>query len=281
MSSHNFIGLLNLKKDAIIGLDGQIIRLMTNDFVGISEIDNEFHLLSIRPHPNASIAVGFFVFQNVPLIRQYDPQTEEVSSQQVDDLTAKNLLEQVRNGHQSLPATSVPTYKSIVSNEQRVQWKEQTKFILDSGILQKRGIKSGDKVIPGSYNDDDPVSDLALPTKTTMDGISMKYPCIPVVDTTISLRTNRHAGTRRHLSRLSPSQRTQLFTEPQIARRLLQDVLSLHFDDSWEVLLGDLQLAYILFLYLQCLASLEHWYVSRYPYHILISFTQPIYVYIS
>ncbi len=257
MSTHNFLGLLDLKVDATIGLDGQLIMLKTNDFVGISGVDHGFHLVSIRPHPNASIVVGFLVFGDIPLIRKYDPQTEEVSSQEVDEMSTRNLLEQVRNGQ--LPAASVLDYKNIVSNDQMIQWRDQTKFILSSKILGRRGIQNGDKVIPGSYNDDD-TSTLSL-SKVYTDGKSVKYPSIPVVDTTISLKSNRHAGTRRYLTTLSPSERTQLFMESKIAGRLLRDILKLYFEDSWETLLGDLQLAYILFLYLQCLASLEHWYV--------------------
>lgn len=252
-----FLGLLDLKKDATIGLDGQTILLRTDDFVGVSGLDQGFHLASVRPQANSSISVGFLIVDNnSPLIRRYDPQTEEVSSQPVDSLTATNLLDQVRN--QQLPQTSVIEYSKIVPGDQEQQWKDQTKFITESGILGKRGLKHGDKIIPGSCQDED-AANLTLSNKTTVDGKSMAYPSIPVVDTTISLRTNRHAGTKRHLSSLSPSQRTQLFMEPRIASRLLYDVLAMHYDGNWKALLADLQLAYILFLYLQCLASLEHW----------------------
>jgi len=250
------ICLLDLKKDATVGLDGQTIVLRTDDFMGVSGLNAGFHLVSIRAHPNSSIAVGFLVLDTrTPLIRKYDPQTEEVSSQLVDSLTSKNLLEQMNHGQ--LPPTSMVDYSKIVPAEHRQQWQEQTKFIHDSGVLKLRGLKHGDKVIPGSYQDDDS-SSLTI-SKTTVDGKSLEYPSIPVVDTTVSLRSNGHAGAKRYLSGMSPSERTQLFLEPKLATRLLRDVLRTYYEGNWKALLGDLQLSYTLFLYLQCLASLEHW----------------------
>jgi hypothetical protein len=260
MSADGFIGLLDLKKDATVGLDGQRIILRTDDFIGISGLEPGFHLATVRSLPNAHISVGFIMTSgDIPLVRRYDPQTEEVSSQPVDDVTAQNLVEQVRRGQ--MPPTSVVDYSKIVSQDQKQQWGDQTKFILDCVILQARGLENGGKLIPGSYHDDEleSSSHLSLSKSHDPDGKSVAYPSIPVVDTTISLRSNRHAATKRHLSGLSPSERTQLFLEPKIASRLLRDVLSLHYGGSWETLLGDLQLAYVLFLYLQCLASLEHW----------------------
>lgn len=281
MPGGSFLGLLDLKKDATIGLDGQTIVLRTDDFVGVSGVDQGFHLATVRALPNASIAVGLIMVVSgsggggsgggdqhqhqhhlLPLVRKYDPRTEEISSQPVDVLTAQNLVEQVRNGQ--MPPTSVVDYSKVVSSDHKQQWNDQTKFILDSGILRVRGLENGDKIIPGSYHDDEgdeSSSNLSLsrPKNNILDGKSVTYPSIPVVDTNISLRNNRHAGTKRHLSGLSPSERTRIFLEPKIASRLLRDVLSLHYGGRWESLLGDLQLAYILFLFLQCLASLEHW----------------------
>ena len=152
-------------------------------------------------------------------------------------------------------------------SRQADQWSLQTGFVLSSGILSQRGISHADKIIPGSYHDDEEStvnqgssSNNGTP-QSAIDGKGLTYPCIPVVDTALSLRTNRHTGTKGFLSKMSPTDRTTLFMEPQIASRLLGDVLTAYYDNHWEALLGDLQLAYVLFLYLQCLASLEHWYV--------------------
>lgn len=258
MTATNFLGLLDLKKDAAIGLDGQTIILRTDDFVGVSGLEQDFHLISVRTMPDSNIPVGFIMSGEANLVRRYDPQTEEVSSSAVDDVTAENLVEQVQSGKFS--RTSVIEYSQIVSSDQKGKWHEQTKYILPSGILEKRGIRTGDKIIPGSYEDDS--SSLPLTNQYDQDGHSVTYPDIPVVDTAIPLCSNSHPGTKRYLRKLSPAERTQLFLEPRIANRLLVDVMSLYYGNNWRSLLGDLQLAYTLFLYLQCLASLEHWYVE-------------------
>jgi len=251
------VALLDLKKDATIGLDGQTIVLRTDDFVGVTGIEEGgFHLVSVRPEPKSSLATGFVLCSNEPVIRKYDPQTEEVSSQEVDPLTRQNLTEQISNGQ--LPPNSLIEHDKIVSTDQKINWENQTKYIVDSNILARRGLKNGDKIIPGSY-DDENEADTRPAIKKIVDGKSVDYPCIPVVDTALSLRSNRHAGTKRYLSKLSPAKRTKLFVEPKIANRLLGDVLVEYYDSDWKNLLGDLQLSYTLFLYLQCLGSLEHW----------------------
>lgn len=263
MTTTNFLGLLDLKKDAAIGLDGQTIVLRTDDFIGVSGLASGFHLVSVRSEPQSSIAVGFVMLGDSNLVRRYDPQTEEVSSDEVDVLTTQNLVEQVQNG--KLAHTSVIEYSTIVSVDQKQKWDEQTKYILSSGILEKRNLRDGDKIIPGSYQDDGESSTSFTLTdhNNSADGRSILYPDIPVVDTSISFRNYSHRGTKRYLRKLSPDERTHLFREPRIASRLLCDVLSSYYGNKWRALLGDLQLAYTLFLYLQCLASLEHWYVLR------------------
>jgi hypothetical protein len=277
----SFFGLLDLKKEAVLGLDGQTIILKTDDFVGVRNLDASYlHFVTVRSQPDATVAVGFFVTPTAEekmFVRRYDPQTEEISSNPVDEATAKNLLHQVQN--QQLPPSRVLVYSTIVLENQAQQWKEQTSYITSSKILQNRGISSGDKIVPGSYHPDEDETDLPPVSSSTctsstaistdhkqpiVDGTSIHYPSIPVVDPTLSLWKNRHPGTKRYLAQLMPSERTGLFMESQITTRLLQDVLLNYYDNQWQNLLGDLQLAYILFLYLHCFASLEHWCVTRF-----------------
>jgi hypothetical protein len=202
-------------------------------------------------------------------VRRLDPQTEEVSSIPLNEATLFNLQNQVQN--QQLPPSRVvlPYYQVVASEDQRRQWKEQTSYILSSNILTKRGVQHGDKIVPGSYHDEEQEMDNLPSTdksgEKVVDGKSLHYPSIPVVDVTMSSSyLKRHAGTKRYLAQLPPTERTQVFLESPnqtIATRMLQDVLAKYYDSNWQLLMGDLQLAYTLFLYLQCLSSLEHWYV--------------------
>ena len=71
------------------------------------------HLVTVRagsnksgaPSSSSSATTVGFVFatttssSSTPLIRRYDPVTEEVSSQSVDDVTATNLIQQIENGN--------------------------------------------------------------------------------------------------------------------------------------------------------------------------------------
>lgn len=237
---------------------------------------------------NASVPVGFLVFGDCSegndrhLIRKYDPQTEEVGSKEaspIDDLTKKNLLHQIQstNHHNS---SRVLLYDQIVQGEslsnqdgadenvvltqQRV-WREQTRYINESRsvLLQTiRGLSSGDKIVPGCY---DPDSRATVTTiDATMDGKSLVYPPIPVVDPRHSLATHKHSGTFRFLSRFLPSERTELFLSSQASSKKntfvwLDKILDVYYRNSWQALLGDLQLSYLMFLYLGCFSSLEHW----------------------
>lgn len=256
--------LLDLKKDAIVGIDGKSIALKTDNFLGIGGLENrEFHLLIAKGQSNSTLTSAFALYQEQKsFVRRYDPQTEEISSQPVDKLTVENLMSQIPTLSSS---SRVLGYSQIVPDQQAQQWKIQTKYILPSSILRIRGIVSGEKIVPGSYEDGD---DAKLPSATDQrahdqDGKSICYPPIPVVDPTASIWKTKHAGTKRYLHKISPTERTALFMSSDenapIANRVFQDVLQKYYDGSWNAILGDLQLSYTFFLYVNCFSSLEHW----------------------
>eukprot|EP00534_Pseudo-nitzschia_fraudulenta_P007675 CAMPEP_0201144748 /NCGR_PEP_ID=MMETSP0851-20130426/6494_1 /ASSEMBLY_ACC=CAM_ASM_000631 /TAXON_ID=183588 /ORGANISM="Pseudo-nitzschia fraudulenta, Strain WWA7" /LENGTH=595 /DNA_ID=CAMNT_0047419639 /DNA_START=240 /DNA_END=2023 /DNA_ORIENTATION=- len=227
------------------------------------------------------------------LIRRYDPLTEEVASEErspVDAVTKQNLVRRVASG--VLPPTRVLSYDQIVSGSgndcdnndddddgERTSpqsvWREQSRYILPGLLGNIRGLSPGDKIVPGCYDPED--VDGAEQTQSNNnnnneDGRSMVYPPIPVVDRNLSLATHRHNGTNRFLSKLSPGERTRLFllsssqpnneeedTKDAASFVWLDKVLEDCYQNSWEALLGDLQLSYLLFLHLGCYSSLEHW----------------------
>uniref|UniRef100_A0A7S4EKX1 Uncharacterized protein n=1 Tax=Pseudo-nitzschia australis TaxID=44445 RepID=A0A7S4EKX1_9STRA len=243
---------------------------------------------------NTAITVGFIVFGDDDtgghLYRRYDPRTEEVASEEtspVDDLTRSNLLQQIEA---SSNPSRVLLYDQIVHgsnneknhggieretdilSQQRI-WGEQTRYINESqSLLLKdiRGLSSGEKIVPGCYDPEDetirsgPNKNHKLPE---VDGKSLVYPPIPVVDPRLSLATHKHIGTKRFLSRLDPSERTKLFllasghesSNNTAGFVWLNRILNEYYRNSWQALLGDLQLSYLLFLHLGCYSSLEHW----------------------
>ena len=280
------IALLDLPKHSRVGLDGQVIILQHEDFVGISNIPvaaaTTFHLVTAAAaasntsnNQNLGMTVGFVVFDTknpVHLIRKYNPQTEEVSHETVDDITTNNLLQQVQQG--TLPPTRLLPYSQIVTTPQNVNhhWTQTTRYICSSNILQLRNLHSGDKIVPGAYQEEEEqVGNDVTNTTTTAsvqnDGKSISYPPIPVLDPTKELHIHKHAGTQRFLATLPPPERTQLFLwqddddrqEQDLPSTLVQHLLTHYYQNSYTSLLGDVQLSFTLFLQLQCLHSLNHW----------------------
>lgn len=314
------IAFLDFPKGGTFSIDGQSIVLKTNDFLGVKDVPrNAFHLVTCKSglgaglndntNPNTvdtSVTVGFLVFADDSdsnhrgnsghLVRMYDPQTEEVASEErspVDEITKRNLVQQMADG--SIPVSRVFRYDQIVSggggntnqDEQLMSpqwmWREQTQYIR-SGLLTKsdisllkdiRKLSTGDKIVPGCYDPEDETNKNGNPnatmkmTSTENDGKSLAYPPIPVVDPSLSLAKHKHHGTNRFLSRLEPQERTRLFLSSAAAANddasnrpnfvWLDRVLKDFYHGSWEALLGDLQLSYVLFLYLGCYSSLAHW----------------------
>ena len=292
------IGLLDFPKGGTFGLDGQNIVLKTDDFLGVTGVPSDaFHLVTCKNgHAgdrnsgntiDTAVTVGFLVFESNEegsnLVRRYDPRTEEVASLEqspVDESTQRNLVQQMKSSN--LPSSRVLQYNQVVGcgninqedhvlSPQKV-WSEQTRYVHNassrSGISLLRDIRkisTGDKIVPGCYDPENEVSTTESNRGNTKkqqneDGKSLVYPPIPVVDPGLSLTKHKHRGTNRFLSKINPKERTRLFLSSTTKDFVWLDiVLKEYYKGSWEALLGDLQLSYILFLYLGCFSSLQHW----------------------
>ena len=259
------IGLLDLPKESELSIDGCSLVLRRDDFVGIYGMpcDHRFHLVTVRCARRTeaeslnALTIGFVLLpphdSDWIIVRRYDPQTEEVGSEPVDDMTSSNLVHQIQTGRMD-PQRAVP-YQRLLSSSHVQGWEKQTNFVSPQ-LLVKRDLCHGDKIVPGTYADD--TADDSSPT-APVDGKPLVYPRIPFLDSASKLKRTSHVGTKRYLAQLSPADRTTLFLDDHPADRVLTDVLARYYDNKWEDLLGDIQLSYVLFLHLQCLASLEHW----------------------
>jgi hypothetical protein len=343
------IAIIDFPKGGTFGLDGQNIILKTNNnnnsFIGVKDVpsNNTFHLVTCNGNGgtnkndndnnnndsnntvNTAVTVGFVLFgdggrrrsnnslhdvhDDHHLIRRYDPQTEEVASNEissVDEITKRNLIQQIPIMSLDPSRSNVLHYNQIIASNNHMIWNEQTRYINESSELLLttiRGLSSGSKIVPGCYDPEDEMEieieeeadDDTTKKKTTqkkktttttkiVDGISLTYPPIPVIDRKLSLAAHatKHNGTKRFLSRLNPSERTRLFllssTSTATATATssssnnnnninnnstnfiwLERILSDYYHNSWQALLGDLQLSYLLFLHLGCYSSLDHW----------------------
>ncbi|CAB9507746.1 Protein AAR2 homolog [Seminavis robusta] len=292
------IAILDLPVGSSLTLDGHVLRLQRDDFVGIKGIpllsNDGFHFVVARaavPQQQqgggggaGTVPVGFVIMpatttdhQTLALVRRYSALTEEVSSDEVDATTVSNLA--TRMEANQLEPHRMIAYSDIVKDESQA-WNDATQFI-SRQLLTSRNIRHGLKIVPGCYSEDD---DEQSTQQDDKDGSSILYPPIPVLQSASSAaaRHSQHAGTKKYLATLTPTQRTALFVQQtNPATAILDSILHKYYHNRWQELLGDIQLSYLIFLQLQCLGSLEHWrdlvamlcQVDVHPSHIIPLYT--------
>lgn len=248
------LALIDLPVGSAIILDGESVHVKRDDFVGFRGVtttttgENGFHLVTVRAGKDSAVTVGFILDENSNLIRRYDKSTEEMGSRAVDDITAHNLVSRMKQNMIEPPR--IVDYNQFIDETKSEKWKTLTHFISDS-LLKRRQIKRLEKLIPGSHESEH---------QDTIDGKNVAYPPIPVIQMSRQQRNIRHiqhAGTKRFLESLHPSQRTSLCTALQ--SEILEHVLSHYYGGNIDDLLGELQLSFVLFVYMHCFSSLSHW----------------------
>jgi hypothetical protein len=305
------LAILDLPIGSIINVDGNAIILQRCDFVGIHSIpatssittlrdhnaqiptanDSLFHIVTIRGGnvkantdravpATSTTTVGFILIpkgmENSVVARRYEHQTEEVSSNPVDEVTINNLIDQLRNNQ--IEPQRMLSYSDIVSTKNEEFWYDLTNFITASFLKTFRKLQHGNKIVPGAYESGDDINDVMdthqnnTTSERGIDGIPVLYPPIPVFAkdmhaTNVSsglkaVPLHRHLGTRRFFQALSPSVRTSLcFTADRAncTTMALDCVINTTYKQRWEYLLGDVQLSFVLFLHLHCYTSYTYW----------------------
>jgi len=300
------IALLDLPPGTSATVDGSTHTIRRDDFVGISSVPpTGFHFVAVSsagdissssqigsssdgrsvnntdsiPRPSALHTTGFVLLmdpeEESPYItkeengswivaRRYDAHTEEISSTPINNVTSTNLLKTASNG--GIDPRRIVPYERFITGQQPVEkWNEMTGYISQT-LLNRRGIVSGSKIIPGAFEeeDGDDAYTSSVKTRKGIDGSSICYPPIPCIQgssASFPMHISRasHAGTKRYLSNLSPSDRTALFMDAEPGSKILDIVLKENYEGRWEELVGDIQLSFLLFLHLGCLSSFEHW----------------------
>lgn len=167
-------------------------------------------------------------------------------------------------------------------------WSARTTCINSTYLQRRHGLVHGDKIVPSSYDQDenDGVhSKLSndndasfLKAQEDVDGKQLSYPQIPCVDPNVNARRlMQHAGTRLYLSKLSPQIRTKLLLGRgddddddsfHAGEYVWNDIHSRVYDSCSSSngnnrnntdFLADVQLSFLMFLFLECHTSLEHW----------------------
>uniref|UniRef100_A0A7S2NYW9 AAR2 C-terminal domain-containing protein n=1 Tax=Leptocylindrus danicus TaxID=163516 RepID=A0A7S2NYW9_9STRA len=154
-------------------------------------------------------------------------------------------------------------------------WNECVNFI-SRQVLQRLGVKSGDKIVAGSLSSSldylhGDMNIVGNNDNNQADGVELRYHPIPCAlqaqqgqqgQQKGQLNMMRHPGTKRYFSRLKPFERSELIFQNYNSNSnssLLDDVLHRVYADRYMEMLGELQLAFCVFLNMSCLASFEHW----------------------
>ncbi|KAL9188821.1 hypothetical protein ACHAXT_007199 [Thalassiosira profunda] len=225
-----------------------------------------FALASPEGAPSSSHSSGYEWI----VARRYDPRTEEISSVPVDDLTVNNMVSAIREGGEL--QKFVISYEQFMKSEQSDKslapnWEARTSVIDARFLRQRHGISFGDKIVPSSDGGGASEGDTG-DDRNNSDGASVSYPPLPCIDPTINARRlAQHAGTRVYLSKLSPEKRTQLLSggfgavadSINPGERVWKDVVCREYGGKEDDLLGDIELSFLLTLFMECHASLEHW----------------------
>ena len=291
------LALLDLPPGTPITVDGATRTILREDFVGLSGVPSPgFHLVAVgsapgsgggnygesdggesdggegasshdgnRSRPSALHCTGLIIFEEVAgtvVARRFDPRTEELSSLPVDGATVSGLRQAFGGGTVGPPQVVPYDQFRIVTTTgggDVIKWDDLTGHISRS-LLRRKGLRSGDKVVPGCYAEDgdDDQGGVTAAVDGADDGISVSYPPIPCIERGQTRRT-RHAGTKSYLSALAPSNRTALFLVANPGSRVVDDVLQHCYGSCWEEMVGDMQLSFLLFLHLGCLPSFQHW----------------------
>ena len=162
-------------------------------------------------------------------------------------------------------------------------WCARTTCINATYLQRRHGVTHGDKIVPSSYDQDEnddiqnkssTRSDNAVSSSAhaqeNVDGKQLSYPQIPCIDPNITARRlMQHAGTRMYLSKLSPHIRTKLLLGEgddetfHAGEYVWNDIQSRVYVSSsssnGNAFLADVQLSFLMFLFLECHTSLEHW----------------------
>lgn len=245
--------------------------------------------------------------------RRYDPRTEEISNNPVDELTLNNLLMAMREGGElsgilgknfimryeqfmQTPSNTCGNSNSTGMDVSISSWAKRTSLINTSYLQRRHSLTHGDKIVPSSYIQEEgegediqnespnKIDNKAIKTQdNNIDGKQITYPQIPCIDPTINARRlTRHSGTRSYLSKLLPETRTKLLLGGDgsggvdadsfsVGEYVWNDILCRIYGISGKTgsnddrkgnesdFLADVQLSFLMFLFLECHSSLEHW----------------------
>lgn len=228
-----------------------------------------------KPSSTSGLILYFVSNQGEIIGRKYDRITEELSEENLDEAgrdTLKMLSENTSLTQNSSSRTTMDGKSVVLSYDDFRQvsggHKEDSKscFHVHSSVLERLRLRNGDKIIPGCGSIE--VGELKVDVKSKAsqirDGKLIDYhpiPCVPPSTFTDQKSLLQHSGTKRYLQNISASERTKVLFGDGNERcaMLLNDVLGRVYSNRCADVIGEVELAFLVFLNLHCLDSFEHW----------------------
>lgn len=279
------LALIHLPIHTQLSLDGCSSQTLkaAEDLLVIRNIPHGFHLLTCKAASvkkeggmamNSPIGLLMYFTENTIIAREFDSFIEELKSDSIDEISLQNLQTAIQSTNAAntknidsrsnmVDARKLIHYRNFVSTLENhnvsLIWREYLTNYITKDVLQRHELTGGgDKVVPGMYHDDQDTKG-----KQQEDGRMMHYIPIPCmeVEQLMNFHSVRHKGTRRFLSTLSPTERTNYFMPSDVdpAHRAFQHVLQHEYRNQWQIFLGEFQMSFCIFVCCSCLSSLEFW----------------------
>ena len=250
-----------------------------------------FCLFTLRyssDHPSSGCGLVLYFTNEQDLVaRRYNPQSEELDDIDLRDAgwdALRTLTSASNNTDDSHASISMDGKASIMLAEDFVKFHGKptlhsssdmdTKEAfpqthIHSSVLNRLSLLNGSKIIPGSSQSMNNKTDVDAALKPidcqVKDGSSISYhpiPCVFPFDKNSGLERRSflsHTGTKSYLSLLTTSERTQLLMAENPSSSFLDDVLRRVYSSRFEDVIGELDMAFNVFLGLNCMTSFEHW----------------------
>lgn len=236
--------ILEMPKGAEFGIDMKIYSV-GEKFRGICDIPLGLHFVTFGT--GAGLRQGFFMKITSPgqvIVKSWDPANEEFVEKGtgLPEGSMTNLLEALKRGALTPNLGPYP-------EEQAALWRNLSNAITDS-VLRHCGLELETRVLPGDWDEEV----LEAQQKQQREGGAV-VPFFAEAGRTarfVDMLTDRRGAE----SGLQAQELTQ-YNLDQSAR--LGRLLSSAYQGDWKLLLGEFQLAFMMFLSIYSMSGLKHW----------------------
>jgi A1 cistron-splicing factor AAR2 len=213
--------------------------------VGVSVIPNGLHF--VYHSTGMGSRQGFFVYakKNDIIVTSWDPGNEEiVIIPLLSEAGVENLKNGVRRG--DLNAQLGPYPLAMHSN-----WLNLTGLVTE-GVLARADVHCGTLVFPGDADDD---AHLAVSESTA---VKPYFPGLARIARLSPLKDLEEAY-KKTVSETPDISADEVSRQQMDKSSFLATLVEDHFNGSYEELLGELQLSFVLFMMIYSYPALEHW----------------------